>query len=69
MRKRLGGTSYDGPLGEVPPERDTFLKHQVYAVLACVPTPPPPPLRKIRFFLKGGGLCTQANAVRGAPGI
>ena len=54
--KKAWGTSYNGPLGEVPPERDTFLKHQVYAV-------------KIRFFLRGGGLCSQANAVREAPGI
>ena len=54
--KEAWGTSYNGPLGEVPPERDTFLKHQVYAV-------------KIRFFLRGGGLCSQANAVGEAPGI
>ena len=57
MRKRLGGTSYDGPLGEVPPERDSFLKHQVYAVLACVQTAPPPtPLRKNPIFPEGRGV-------------
>ena len=50
--KKAWGTSYNGQLGEVPPERDTFLKHQVYAV-------------KIRFFVRGGGLCSQAQCSTG----